>query len=218
MPIKYTVSQWNKKKIIIGETDMQATKPATLLIGLHGAESTPENMLVLGNQLELSNTLFIFPEGPVDADNERWSWWLDGPKQKESVCAFIEFISDVIETAGQHMQDKYNISSYDTCLWGFSQGAAAALVYALQGKHSIAKIASVCGFLPELPDGLAKNLPSTILGIFGSNDDVVPAFLAEHALDELKANDHKVTVNETSQGHEITEENLKQICNFLINS
>jgi len=215
MPMKYTVSQWNGKKVIIGETGMQDTQPVNLLVGFHGAESTPENMLVIGNRLQLSNTLFIFPEGPVDADNARWSWWLDGPKQKESVNAFIEHFSGVIETACQHLRDKHNVSSFNTCLWGFSQGAAAALVYALLGKHSIARIASVCGFLPELPDGLAKNSPSAILGIFGANDDIVPSFLAEHALDELKANNHKVTVNETSQGHEINEENLKQICEFL---
>ena len=106
-------------------------------------------------------------------------------------------------------------ASFQISLWGFSQGAAAALVYALIGKHSLARIASVCGFLPELPDGLAKNSPSSILGIFGANDDVVPSFLAEHALDELKANNHNVALNETSQGHEITKENLKEICKFF---
>jgi len=215
MPMKYTVSQWDGKKVIIGESGMPDTQPANLLIGFHGAESTPENILVKCNQLKLSNTLFVFPEGPVDADNDRWSWWLDGPKQKESVNAFIEHFANVIESAGQHMRDKYNAPDFTVSLWGFSQGAAAALVYALMGKHPIAKIASVCGFLPELPDGLAKNSPTSILGIFGANDEVVPSFLAEHALDELKANNHKVTVNETSQGHEITEENLKQIREFL---
>lgn len=215
MSINYTVSNWNGKKVIVGGMDAQISQPANLLIGFHGAESTPENMLIHGNKLQVSNTVFVYPEGPASAGNERWSWWLDGPKQKESVTAFIDHSFSMIETARQHMLEKLNGASFHTCLWGFSQGAAAALVYALLGKHSISKVASVCGFLPEMPDGSAKNSPTSVLGIFGANDDVVPSFLAEHALDEMKANGHGVTVNETPQAHEINGENLKEISAFL---
>ena len=144
MTIKYTVQQWSGKKIIVGESDMQRTQPTNILIGFHGAESTPENMLVKGNQLRLSNTLFIFPEGPVDAGEERWSWWADGPKQGESVTALIEYFSNIIENTCRHMRENLNAPDFTISLWGFSQGAAAALVYALVGKHPIAKIASGC--------------------------------------------------------------------------
>jgi len=215
MTTNYTVSEWDGKKVIIGKTNENFNDPVELLIGFHGAESTPENMLVHGNKLKLPNTILLFPEGPVDAQNNLWSWWLDGPKQKDSVSTFIENISSTIETAHQHLKDELNISSCNTNLWGFSQGAAAALVYASRGKHQISKIASVCGFFPEMPDSASKDNFSNILGIFGANDDIVPSFMAEHALDELKAGGHNVEIFETSQGHEITGENIDRITNFL---
>ena len=54
-----------------------------------------------------------------------------------------------------------------------------------------------------------------ILGIFGTNDDVVPSFLAEHALEEMKNNGHYPTLRETSQGHELNAENLKELDIFF---
>ena len=215
MTTNYTVSEWDGKKVIIGKTIDDLTKPVDLLIGFHGAESTPENMLIHGNKLKLPNTILLFPEGPVDAQNNLWSWWLDGPKQKESVSSFIENVSSTIDSAHKFLKNELNISSCNTNLWGFSQGGAAALVYASWGRHQISKTASVCGFFPELPESSSKYTPSNILGIFGSNDDVVPSFMAEFALDELKAEGHTVNINETSQGHEITSENIEQITHFL---
>jgi predicted esterase len=215
MSTNYTVSEWDGKKVIIGKTTGDLKTPVELLIGFHGAESTPENMLIHGNKLKLPNTVLLFPEGPVDAQNNLWSWWLDGPKQKDSVASFIENVSSTIEEAHRHLKTELNISSFNTNLWGFSQGAAAALVYASRGSHKISKIASVCGFFPEMPDSDAKTNCSNILGIFGANDDIVPSFMAEHALDELKAGGHNVDAIETSQGHEITNENIVNITNFF---
>jgi hypothetical protein len=54
--------------------------------------------------------------------------------------------------------------------------------------HVLFKLASICGFLPEFQSpAIEKKAPLHIFGIFGSNDDVVPSFLAEHALDEMKS-------------------------------
>jgi predicted esterase len=77
-------------------------------------------------------------------------------------------------------------------------------------------VASVCGFLPEFSEQETVSESSVpILGIFGANDDVVPAFLAEHALEEMKNKGHNPTLKETSQGHELSEENLKELGVFF---
>jgi predicted esterase len=173
-------------------------------------------MLVHGNKLSLDNTFMLFPEGPIDAEEGRWSWWLDGPKQKESVSDFLKFSSKMIETAQDYLNSRFDKSETRIYLWGFSQGGAAALTYTLLGKHPLDRVASVCGFLPEFSEH--ENVPSTpvpILGIFGTNDDVVPSFLAEHALEEMKNKGHNPTLRETSQGHELSAENLKEIDDFF---
>ena len=54
-----------------------------------------------------------------------------------------------------------------------------------------------------------------ILGIYGQNDEVVPSFLADYALEEMKNKGHQVQVKETSQPHELNSENLSDVCNFL---
>ena len=71
-------------------------------------------------------------------------------------------------------------------------------------------------FLPEVPEQETKSdslVP--ILGIFGTNDDVVPSFLAEHALEEMKNNGHSPTLRERPQGHELNAENLKELSDFF---
>ena len=213
MSIKYQNALWNNKKVIIGEPSIDKNKPIDLLIGFHGAESTPENMLVLGNRLKIDNTLLIFPEGPVDAGEGRWSWWKDGPGQQKSVENFLNSADEMIQSAHDHF-DHY--PSMRLSLWGFSQGAAASLVYALMGSKNIFKVASVCGFLPELPSmKIDKESPAEILGVYGQNDEVVPSFLADYALEEMKNKGHQVKIKETSQTHELNAENLTDVCNFF---
>ena len=214
MTTKYSTTEWNNKKVILGETEIDEKKPVNLLIGFHGASSTPENILVLGNRLKLQNALMVFPEGPVNAGDDIWSWWEDGPQQKESVKSFVTYTSQIIDSAHQHY---LNIKGQlRTCLWGFSQGGAASLTYTLLGPHSLFKVASICGFLPEFPDRVVEQKGGLdILGIFGSNDEVVPSFLADHALEEMKSHGHQVESKETTQPHEINLENLQDLCDFF---
>jgi len=213
MTTKYKNTIWNNKKVIIGEPDIDNGKPTNILIGFHGAESTSENILVQSNQLKLDNTILIFPEGPVDANEGRWSWWKDGTEQPKSVEEFLGFTNQLIQAA----YDNFKFSSLNRIsLWGFSQGGAAALVYALLGSQNIYKVASVCGFLPELPPINSESASITkVLGIFGSNDEVVPSFLADYALDEMKTKGHLVERKESSQTHELNAENLNDICIFF---
>ncbi len=216
MSIKYTNAEWQGKKVIIGETDLDPARPANLLLGFHGAESTPENILVHGNRLRLKNAVMVYPEGPVDAGEGLWSWWEDGPRQKEAVIRFLQYTAQTIEQAHRHLAGNFPDAQFRTCLWGFSQGGAASLVYTLFGSHPLHKVASVCGFLPEIPEEAAQQPTAVdILGIYGMNDDIVPSFLADHALDEMKAKGHKLTARETRQGHEVNQENLKDISDFF---
>ena len=211
MTIQYQNKLWNNKKVIIGEPATEKIEPVNLLIGFHGAESTAENMLVQGNRLKLNNTTLIFPEGPVDAGEGRWSWWKDGPSQQKSVEAFLIYADEMIQSAYNHFGNQSTIS-----LWGFSQGGAASLVYALLGSQKVFKVASVCGFLPELPStNIGEASPAQILGVYGQNDEVVPSFLADYALEEMKNKGHQVQVKETSQPHELNSENLLDVYTFF---
>ena len=67
MSRNYKTTEWNNKKGLLGEGPLDPNKPVKILIGFHGAESTPENMLIHGNRLQLENTFMLFPEGPVDS-------------------------------------------------------------------------------------------------------------------------------------------------------
>jgi phospholipase/carboxylesterase len=216
MAVKYKNTEWRGKKIIIGETELDKEKPINLLIGFHGADSTPENMLIHGNRLQLKNTVLVYPEGPVDAGEGLWSWWEDGPRQKKAVAEFLKYAAQTVDEAQRHFSENLPGSSLRICLWGFSQGAAASLVYTLFGSHPLHRVASICGFLPELPDDtVLQRSVVDILGIFGANDEIVPSFLADYALDEMKTKGHQLTVKETPQGHEINQENLQDITDFF---
>ena len=215
MTIHYKNTQWNNKKVIIGESELNSDQPARLLIGFHGADSTPENMLIHGNKLRLSNTVFVYPEGPTDAGDGLWSWWQDGPRQKETVNRFLDYTAQIVKEAQGHLKES-TVHEPQICMWGFSQGGAAALVYSLLGAHPLHKVATVCGFLPEIPEDTVKQTHNTsILGIYGLNDEVVPAFLAEYALDELEGHGHQLTKKETSQSHEVNTDNITDLTQFF---
>ncbi len=62
MTVKYNNAKWQGKKGILGETELQKEQPVNLVIGFHGADSTPENMLVYGNRLQLKNAVMVYPE------------------------------------------------------------------------------------------------------------------------------------------------------------
>ena len=216
MTTRYSTTEWNSKKVILGETEVNTEKPVNLLIGFHGASSTPENMLVQGNRLNIPNTLMIFPEGQVNAGEGVWSWWEDGPRQSESVKKFVNQTAQVIDSANKYYLNCYPEAKLLTCLWGFSQGGAASLTYTLLGIHALSKVASICGFLPEFKNPMIeKKEPLQILGIYGSNDEVVPSFLADYALEEMKNHGHIVKSKETAQTHEVNTENLQDLSNFF---
>jgi predicted esterase len=215
MTIHYKNTQWNDKKVILGESELNPNEPARILIGFHGADSTPENMLIHGNKLQLSNTVFVYPEGPTDAGDGLWSWWMDGPRQKEAVDHFLDYTTQMVDEAHCYLR-KLTDHDPEICMWGFSQGGAAALVYSLIGSHPLHKAAAVCGFLPEMPEKGSKQTHSaSILGIYGLNDDVVPSFLAEHALDELENQGHRLTKKETPQSHEVNADNIADLTQFF---
>ncbi|MBI5428270.1 MAG: phospholipase, partial [Nitrospinae bacterium] len=200
----------------VGQTDLDPSRNIILLVGFHGADSTPENMLVHGARLKLDNAVTVYPEGPVDAGKGLWSWWQDGPRQAETVSSFLDYAARMIDAARAHIELFLPSAPVRTCLWGFSQGGAASLAYALLGPHPIHKAASICGFLPELPVAApAEKTPAEVLGIYGLNDGVVPSFLAGFALDEMKNRGHQTTVKETPQGHELTADNLRDIGDFF---
>lgn len=216
MTMQYKNTYWLGKKILIGRDELDPSQPVTLLLGFHGADSTPENLLVHGHKLKIENTIQIYPEGPLDVSEGLFSWWQDGPRQKESVIQFLEYTGKMVDKAHQYMQQELSDATIQTCLWGFSQGGAAALVYTLFGRHPIHKVASICGFLPDLPENKdPASQKSSILGIYGKNDDIVPSFLADYALDAMKDMGHELTVKGTEQGHEIKSENLDDITTFF---
>ena len=43
MSLSYKTTEWNSKKVILGEGEFNLESPVNILIGFHGAESTPEN-------------------------------------------------------------------------------------------------------------------------------------------------------------------------------
>jgi len=215
MTIHYTTTEWNRKKVIVGESELKSDQPARLLIGFHGADSTPENMLVHGNKLKLNNTLYVYPEGPADAGDGLWSWWKDGPRQSQAIKSFLGYTAEIVDEAHHFLKDKTEHAP-QVCLWGFSQGGAAALVYSLLGSHALHKVASVCGFLPEIPEEVPNRIHNTsILGIYGLNDEVIPSFLAEYALEELEGRGHRLTKKETPQGHEVNASNITDLIEFF---
>ena len=70
--MEFSTAEWEGHRIIYGQGPLDSRRPVKLTIGFHGADSTPENMLIHGSRLPLDNAIQIFPQGPVDAGEGLW--------------------------------------------------------------------------------------------------------------------------------------------------
>ena len=218
-----------------GGTDGKGRGHGPALVLLHGWAALGDDLVPLWQVIDApQGTKFLFPEGPLSANMgfaESRAWWMIDVEKLErgfasgrprnlsrevppGLAAAREYILAFLKEASE----RYGVVLEKTILGGFSQGAMLACDVALRGKMPLGGLAVLSGSLlardewaPLMPNrkGLA------VLQSHGSDDPVLPFFLAEQLRDSLT--DAGVTVDWLGfrGGHEIPEEALIRLGRFL---
>ncbi len=218
-----------------GGTDGKGGGHGPALVLLHGWAAPGDDLVPLWQVIDApQGTKFLFPEGPLSVNTgfaESRAWWLIDVEKLEQDFAsgrsrnLSREVPPGLGAAREHLLaffaeacERYGVVLEKTILGGFSQGAMLACDVALRSDMPLGGLAVLSGSLlardewvPLMPNrkGLA------VLQSHGSDDPVLPFFLAEQLRDFLT--DAGVTVDWLGfrGGHEIPEEALIRLGRFL---
>lgn len=187
-------------------------QPDHLVIGFHGHGGDEHAAAAYASLLDpVGAALVIAPRGPLaTAGGAAWfaTTEADGPVPP------LRATLTAVDAAAREAAEARGIPASDATAFGFSQGAAVALSYALEPARTLGlgAVVALAAFLPhpdELPDDLEA--PAGAPRIFlhhGRDDDRVPLALARAAARVLERNGWDVTFVEASGGHHVTVEAL----------
>jgi phospholipase/carboxylesterase len=183
--------------------------PAGLVVALHGWGANAFDLTSLVPLLNLPNYEFIFPDAPFPhpqvPGGKMWYDFQDGQGMTDSRQLLLDWLHSLEPDRG--------IPLSRTILGGFSQGAAMSLEVGL--TLPIAGLIALSGYLHPLPPKLPNRLPP-ILMVHGTQDVVVPVGAARSARDELQAIGAVVDYHELAMGHEICQEVVHLMEQFIV--
>lgn len=195
------------------------------VIWLHGLGASGNDFAPLVPHLGLASTRFVFPhapERPVTINGgHRMPAWYDivtmerGPGREsepdirvahQSVLALIE------------RELERGVSADRIVLAGFSQGAAMTLFTGLRCTHSLAGLMVLSGYLvveSALDAELSSaNAETPVLCMHGTQDDVVPMSLGQHAHERI-APGRETEWKTYSMGHQVNGPQVRDIRAWL---
>ena len=193
-------------------------KPQKVLIFLHGYGSDPESFSDVGKYIveNVENTDAVLPYGfkfcarcglgyewfPMDSDNI-----LDWKKD-------ISFASNKMIEFLDAVKEKYNITSENIILGGFSQGAMLALDAGIRAE--VGHIIAFSGLLVNESVLDQKSMNTKIALIHGDADEVLPLSSMLAAVDEFKERGINVsTLIIPRLNHSIDMKGMNFAVNFL---
>ncbi len=195
----------------------QQNGPHKALLMLHGFGSNEADLFSLASYFP--DNLWIFSaRAPLALDFGGYAWYpiyidaqnlkvSDGQQAFESVLKLSEFID--------FLKDKYQISSGNFNLLGFSQGAILSYALALNYPEKVKNIIALSGYINEdimpVNENKDKYKPLNFFISHGIYDDVIPVELARKIPPYLDKRQIRYTYHEYAMGHEVNQECLDAI-------
>ena len=188
-----------------------------LLVMLHGYGSNEQDLLGLAPHLD-ARFRCISARAPYALDFGGYAWFpievtpqgivVDYEQALESSARVLELVEALRAEHG----------AAAVYLLGFSQGAIMSLNIALQHAQHIAGVAALSGICSErmLPEGAGEDLSSLpVLMTHGRWDQVVPVEQARASNELLASLPLQLTYKEYDMGHEINQECLSDLRDWL---
>lgn len=190
-----------------------------LVIFLHGVGADGNDLLSLGDMMDLPDTQFASPHAPFQFDMAPfgYQWFSLMDRNPDRLVEGIQIATPILNAYIDAQIAKYNLTAADVALVGFSQGSMMSLYAAPRRAEPLAGIVAISGALrgSELLANDIKSRPPVCL-IHGTQDEVVPFQAMGLAEEVLKANDVPVEAHaRPGLGHGIDGEALEITQAFL---
>jgi len=187
--------------------------PRYLVVSLHGWGANAYDLVSIAEELNLTDTQFIFPEAPYPHPQVSGgkAWYdletSDYQGLSESRTLLRDWLISLEQSTGIPLERTWMV--------GFSQGGAMTLDIGLD--LPLLGICSLSGYLQRTLESI-KYKDSQVLIIHGQQDPVVPVQEARKAYSLLQNLGAKVEYHELKMGHEISLEAINLLRESIIAS
>jgi phospholipase/carboxylesterase len=197
------------------EADLQ--NPAPVVVMLHGWGGD-ECSMWLFKQVISPETAIITPRAPVDLGNGGYLWFHYAGSRTRPDLDSLQKSRTILGHFLTSLPDLYPIDPERMVLIGFSQGAAIGNSLVLIRPKGVVGVASLSGFMPELPD-LPPQTDLSGLPVFiahGTRDDIVPPAEGRRVRRTYTQLGADVTYGEYSVGHKINSQGMKDLKAWMV--
>lgn len=185
-----------------------------LVIVMHGRGADANDLADIAPYLD-NGYRFLFPNAPKPFEMYPgmpfgYTWFDGWPAEPESFRESRQLILDLLDYA----LEQHPTPPGKVIVCGFSQGGMMALDTGFRTEKPIAGIVCMSGALneDELP---ALKRPIPVLVIHGTDDDVIPVVNARRTRAVLEEHGIDTTYQEFPMGHQVTEESLNLVRDFM---
>ncbi len=209
--------------------DRPAGVKPPLLVLLHGYGSNEADLFSLTPYLD-ARCVIISARGPITLSPGAYAWfriafvggWTDVAGEGAPFSVDLAAADESSRLLSQFIEDAvraYDADPQRVFLLGFSQGASMALRVLLSAPDKVAGVAALSGFLlpteAPSPAHCAALANKPVILTHGTDDDVVPIGLGRQARDALSALPLTLTWREYPMRHQITDESLDDVSQWL---
>ena len=189
------------------------------IIASHGRGADENDLVPLTFALDLSDVILITPRAPFAFPYGGYAWYNLGQETvpdpetfRTSLKLFQQFVSEV--------KTGYPVDPERILLLGFSQGTVISYAAVLLDPPSFRGIAALSGYVPQrsgLHLEMSKLTGFPVFISHGSNDPMIPVQFGRESAELLKRAGADVTYHEYSMGHEVTEDTMHDLKQWLRN-
>jgi len=194
-----------------------AGKRFPTVIALHGRGADENDLASLLLAVDLPRVLLVTPRAPFSFPYGGYAWYTsaqEGLPDPETFRSSLELVRRFVD----EVKAGYPVNTDRLLLLGFSQGTVMAYATTLLNPSGFRGIAALSGYIPResgLPLHLSKleGFPAFIS--HGSNDPMIPVRFGREAAEILKQAGADVTYREYLMGHEVTENTIRDLRDWV---
>lgn len=220
MIIKFSFLNVTKKlKYLINKSESHQNNLKVIFL-LHGYGSNEEDLYSL-KEFFPSNYITISLRAPISIGLNSYAWysinfensidrWID---TDEAISAKNIIINDIL----LHLKD-LDFTSERVSLLGFSQGAILTWSIGMEYPNLIKNILPLSGFYHSeiTKNNLNHKFRLNSFSSHGINDQVIPVDWARRGIQSLSKYKVNIEFKEYESGHEINNENLRDVIKWLV--
>jgi phospholipase/carboxylesterase len=190
-----------------------AGKNFPTIIAIHGRGADENDLVPVVLGLELSDLVLVTPRAPFAFPYGGYAWYNlahegvpDPETFRTSLGLFRKFIGET--------KAAYPVDPKRLILLGFSQGTVMAYAAALLDPSAFPGIVALRGYIPHrsgVPLRLNELRGFPVFISHGSNDTMMPVRLGRESAELLRHAGADVTYREYLMGHEVTEEAIRDL-------